>query len=136
MLADDDLGAVDLDHCSRSQDGAIDAWAQKEIDAASSAYVEVTVSSPGGCASWASSPAASSAASGRFEDTTNGAAIESLWRTNRYVTISGPQISGGAELTDIERCSGDIARRFDTEAADAKPATSSSSSSEAAQRRH
>jgi hypothetical protein len=128
MLADDDLGAVDLDHCHDPKTGAIDAWAQKEIDAANGAYVEVTVSSRGlrilGVVA-----GGELGRKWKIPNTTNGAAIEVYRRTNRYVTISGAQISGGAELTDIDVVLDDIARRFDTE----KPQTpkpSSSSSSE------
>ena len=130
MLADDDLGAVDLDHCHDPKTGAIDAWAQKEIDAANGAYVEVTVSSRGlrilGVVA-----GGELGRKWKIPNTTNGAAIEVYRRTNRYVTISGAQISGGAELTDIDVVLDDIARRFDTEKPQTpKPATSSSSSSE------
>ena len=129
MLADDDLGAVDLDHCHDPKTGAIDAWAQKEIDAANGAYVEVTVSSRGlrilGVVA-----GGELGRKWRFR-TRRTARRSKLRRTNRYVTISGAQISGGAESTDIDVVLDDIARRFDTEKPQTpKPARSSSSSSE------
>jgi hypothetical protein len=46
MLADDDLDAVDLDHCRNPHTGEVAEWAQAEIDAANS-YAEVTVSGMG-----------------------------------------------------------------------------------------
>jgi hypothetical protein len=46
MLADDDLDAVDLDHCRDPHTGEVAEWAQAEIDAANS-YAEVTVSGMG-----------------------------------------------------------------------------------------
>ena len=44
----------------------------------------------------------------------NGAAIEVYRRTNRYLTVSGAQIGGGAKLTNIDIVLDDIVRRFDT----------------------
>ena len=122
MLADDDLGAVDLDHCHDPQTGTIDPWAQREIDAANGAYVEVTVSSRG-LRILGIGAGGELGRKWKIPNTTNGAAIEVYRRTNRYVTISGAQISGGAELTDIDAVLDDIARRFDAEKPQApKPA--------------
>ena len=114
MLADDDLDAVDLDHCHDPKTGTIDAWAQKEIDAANGAYVEVTVSGRG-LRILGVGAGGELGRKWKIPNTTNGAAIEVYRRTNRYVTISGAQISGGAELTDIDAVLDDIARRFDAE---------------------
>jgi hypothetical protein len=114
MLADDELDAVDLDHCHDPETGTIDAWAQKEIDTANGAYVEVTVSGQG-LRILGVGAGGELGRKWKIPNTTNGAAIEVYRRTNRYITISGAQISGGAELTDIDGVLDDIARRFDTE---------------------
>jgi hypothetical protein len=121
MLADDDLDAVDLDHCHDPQTGTIDVWAQKEIDAANGAYVEVTVSGQG-LRILGIGAGGELGRKWKIPNTTNGAAIEVYRRTNRYITVSGAQISGGAELTDIDAVLDDIARRFDTEKLTTKPA--------------
>ena len=122
MLADDDLGAVDLDHCHDPETGKIDAWAQKEIDAANGAYVEVTVSGRG-LRILGVGTGGELGRKWKIPNTTNGAAIETYRRTNRYITVSGAQIGGGAELTDIDAVLDDIARRFDAEKPQApKPA--------------
>ena len=113
MLADDDLGAVDLDHCRNPETGEIDIWAKREIKAADGAYIETTVSGSGlrilgiGAGNelgrkW------------KIANTANGAAIEVYRRTNRYLTVSGLQIGGGAKLTNIDIVLDDIVRRFDT----------------------
>ncbi len=120
MLADDDLDAIDLDHCHDPQTGTIDAWAQKEIDAANGAYVEVTVSGEG-LRILGIGAGGELGRKWKIPDTTNGAAIEVYRRTNRYITISGAQISGGAELTDIDVVLDDIARRFDAQSAKPEP---------------
>ena len=112
MLAGDDLDAVDLDHCHDPQTGTIDAWAQQEIDAANGAYVEVTVSGKGlrilGVGSGGELHRKF-----KIPSTTDGAAIEVYRRTNRYITISGNQICGTAELTDIDAVLDGIVKRFD-----------------------
>ena len=112
MLADDDLDAVDLDHCHDPQTGTIDAWAQQEIDAANGAYVEVTVSGKGlrilGVGSGGELHRKF-----KIPSTTDGAAIEVYRRTNRYITISGNQICGTAELTDIDAVLDGIVKQLD-----------------------
>ena len=110
----DDLDAVDLDHCHDPETGAIDAWAQKEIDAANGAYVEITPSGKG-LRILGVGAGGELGRKWKIPNTTNGAAIEVYRRTNRYVTISGAQIGGGSELTDIDAVLDDIARKFDCE---------------------
>jgi hypothetical protein len=112
MLADDDLDAVDLDHCHDPQTGTIDAWAQKEIEAANGAYIEVTVSGKG-LRILGVGAGGELGRKWKIPNTANGAAIEVYRRTNRYITISGAQISGGSELTNIDAVLDDIASRFD-----------------------
>ena len=114
MLADDDLDAIDLDHCHDPETGKIDAWAQREIDAAIGAYVEVTVSGKG-LRILGVGAGGELGRKWKIPNSTNGAAIEVYRRTNRYITISGAQISGGDVLTDIDEVLDDIARRFDAE---------------------
>ena len=46
-LTGTEIGAVDLDHCRDPETGAVDAWAQEILDAAPTAYHEVTVSGAG-----------------------------------------------------------------------------------------
>jgi hypothetical protein len=128
MLADDDLGAVDLDHCHDPKTGAIDAWAQKEIDAANGAYVEVTVSSRGlrilGVVA-----GGELGRKWKIPNTTTGATIEVYTRTNRYVRIRGAQKSGGAELPHMPWCSMTSPGGSTPKPQTPKPATLSSSSS-------
>jgi primase-polymerase (primpol)-like protein len=122
MLADDDLDAIDLDHCHDPQTGKIDPWAQREIDAANGAYVEVTVSGQG-LRILGVGAGGELGRKWKIPNSTNGAAIEVYRRTNRYITVSGAQIGGGAALTDIDAVLDDIARRFDAEKPQApKPA--------------
>jgi hypothetical protein len=110
MLADSDLNAVDLDHCRDPQTSEIDAWAQTEIDAANS-YVEVTVSGTGlrilGIGSGGELHRKF-----KIPGTTNGAAIEVYRATNRYITITGAEISVGAELIDIDAVLDRIVERY------------------------
>jgi primase-polymerase (primpol)-like protein len=104
MLADDDLDAVDLDHCHNPETGAIDAWAQQEIDAANGAYVEVTVSGKG-LRILGVGAGGELGRKWKIPDTTNGAAIEVYRRTNRYVTISGAQIRAAPNSLTSTPCS-------------------------------
>ena len=46
-LTGTEIGAIDLDHCRDPETGAVDAWAQEILDAAPTAYQEVTVSGAG-----------------------------------------------------------------------------------------
>jgi hypothetical protein len=112
MLADDNLGAVDLDHCVDLATGKIHAWAKREIDAANGAYVEVTVSGRG-LRILGLGEGGELGRKWKILNATNGAAIEIYRRTNRYITISGKQILGGAELPNIDAVLDDIARRYD-----------------------
>jgi primase-polymerase (primpol)-like protein len=94
MLAGSDLGAVDLDDCRDPNTGTLAAWAKTEIDIANS-YVEITASGTGlrilGIGSGAELQRKF-----RVPGATNGAAIEVYRRTNRYITVTGAEISGGA----------------------------------------
>jgi hypothetical protein len=119
MLADDNLDAVDLDHCRDPQTSVIDAWAQKEIEAANGAYVEVTVSGRG-LRILGIGTGSELGRKFKIPNATNGAAIEVYRKTNRYIIISGAQISGGDELPNIDAVLDDIARRFDAPKSAAK----------------
>jgi hypothetical protein len=111
MLADDDLGAVDLDHCRNPVTGEIDAWAQKEISAANGAYVEVTVSGTG-LRILGIGDGGELHRKFKIPNTTNGAAIEVYRHTNRYITISAAQISGNSELINIDVVLNGIMKRY------------------------
>jgi hypothetical protein len=112
MLAGSDLGAVDLDHCRDPNTGTIDAWAQTELDAANS-YVEITASGTGlrilGIGSGAELQRKF-----RVPSAANGAAIEVYRRTNRYITVTGAEISGGAELINIDAALDNVVARYET----------------------
>src|SRR4051812_35463878 len=47
VLTGTNIGAIDLDHCRDDETGRVDDWAQKVLDAAPTAYREVTVSAKG-----------------------------------------------------------------------------------------
>jgi Virulence-associated protein E-like domain len=112
MLADDDLGAVDLDHCRDPETELIANWAGQEIGRAGEAYVEITVSGKG-LRILGIGNGAELGRKWKIPDMTNGAAIEVYRRTNRYVTISGNQLLGGDKLTYIDSVLDDITQRFD-----------------------
>jgi putative DNA primase/helicase len=120
MLAGSDLNAIDLDHCRDPITGVIETWAQTEIDTANS-YTEVTVSGTGlrilGIGSGAELHR-------KFQiaGTTNGAAIELYRCTNRFITVSGAEISDSAELINTDAVLDNIVVRYDKPI---KPANSS-----------
>jgi hypothetical protein len=107
----DELGIVDLDDCIDPKTGKIDAWAQQEIDAAMGCYVEVTPSGRGLRILGISS---GKELGRRWKvPNANGAGIEVYRKTNRYITITGLQIAGGNELSNIDAVLHDIIKRFD-----------------------
>jgi hypothetical protein len=112
MLAGSDLGAVDLDDCRDPNTGTLAAWAKTEIDIANS-YVEITASGTGlrilGIGSGAELQRKF-----RVPGATNGAAIEVYRRTNRYITVTGAEISGGAGLVNIDAALDNIVVRYET----------------------
>jgi hypothetical protein len=100
VLTNTEVGAVDLDKCRNSETGAIDAWAQAILDAAPTAYHEITVSGEGlriiGVATGPEAHRRFSVA-GR-----EGAGVEVYRRAVRYVTVSGLEIGKCAELPNID----------------------------------
>jgi predicted P-loop ATPase len=104
------IAAVDLDHCLDTNTNKIVAWAAKEIEGACGAYVEVTVSGTGLRILGAGKGAALHN-KWKIPNTANGAAIEVYRKATRYITISGAQILGGDELTNIDGVLDDTVRR-------------------------
>ena len=86
-LTGTDIGAVDLDHCRDPETGTIAAWAQEILDAAPTAYHEVTVSGTGlriiGTAKGNAQHKKFAISGGRPD-----AAIELYRQATRYITMS------------------------------------------------
>jgi hypothetical protein len=101
VLTGTNIGAVDLDKCRDPETGEVDAWAQKILDHAAGAYVEVTVSGTGlriiGIACGA-------AVHRKFnlKGERERAAIELYRGAVRYITVSGLQIGNCYELPNID----------------------------------
>jgi hypothetical protein len=112
MLQGSGLGAVDLDHCRDPKTCKIDSWAQEIIDQAPGAYVEVTVSGTGlriiGRADGAGIQRKWS-----VPGSADNAGLEIYRATNRYITISGAQIGGCAELPYVDDLLDRLTARFD-----------------------
>ena len=110
-LTNTEVGAVDLDHCRDPKTGAIDAWAQKILDAAPNAYHEITVSGEGlrviGIAAGPKTHRKLNVPDGR-----NGARIEIFRRATRYITVSGLEISHCAELPNIDQLINDVVAQY------------------------
>jgi Protein of unknown function (DUF3987)/Primase C terminal 2 (PriCT-2) len=111
-LTDTEIGAIDLDDCRDPETGKVDDWAQEVLNAAASAYREVTVSGSGlriiGIAKGAAQHKKFAISGGRPD-----AAIEVYRRAVRYITISGLEISNCAELPNIDAVIDNIVARHD-----------------------
>ena len=107
VLTNTNIGAVDLDKCRDPETGKVDAWAQKILDQASSAYVEVTVSGTGlriiGIACGAAVHRKFNLKADRER-----AAIEVYRGAVRYITVSGLQIGNCHELPNIDALIDDL----------------------------
>jgi Protein of unknown function (DUF3987) len=101
VLTGTNIGAIDLDRCRNLETGKIDAWAQKILDQAPGAYVEVTVSGAGlriiGIACGAAVHRKFSIKDGRER-----AAVEVYRGAVRYITVSGLQVGNCYELPNID----------------------------------
>jgi putative DNA primase/helicase len=113
VLTDSDIGAVDLDKCRNPETGAIDAWAQKILDAADAAYVEVTVSGSG---LRVLGTVTGSETHRKFNITgaREGAAVEVYRRTTRYITVSGLEVGCCATLPNIDKLIDNIVAQYDS----------------------
>lgn len=111
VLTNTDIGAIDLDKCRDPETGTIDAWAMAILDAAPTAYHEITVSGEGlriiGIATGSKTHRRFSVA-GR-----EGAGIEVYRRATRFITVSGLEIGQCAELPNIDQLIDDIVARHD-----------------------
>ena len=111
-LTGTEIGAIDLDHCRDPETGAVGAWSQEILDAAPTAYKEITVSGAGlriiGIAKGAAQHRKFTISGGRPD-----AAVEVYRRATRYITISGLEISQCAELPNIDALIDDLIARHD-----------------------
>ena len=109
-LTNTEIGAIDLDHCRDPDTGAIDAWAQEILDAAPTAYREITVSGAGlriiGIAKGSAQHRKFTISGGRPD-----AAVEVYRRATRYITISGLEISQCVEIPNIDALIDDLVAR-------------------------
>jgi Protein of unknown function (DUF3987)/Primase C terminal 2 (PriCT-2) len=111
-LTNTEVGAADLDDCRDPETGKVDAWAQDILNAAPTAYQEVTVSGTGlriiGTAKGIPQHKKFAISGGRPD-----AAIEVYRRAVRYVTVSGLEISNCTELPNIDALIDDLVARHD-----------------------
>jgi putative DNA primase/helicase len=93
MLKDSDLGAIDLDHIRNCANGQVLGWAEKLFAEAANAgcYLEWTVS---GAGARIIGIARGSKLHKKINLSPNGCAVEFYRHCERYITISGFQISG------------------------------------------
>jgi hypothetical protein len=111
VLTNTEIGAVDLDKCRDPATGKIEPWAQSILDAAPTAYHEVTVSGEGlRIIGIATGPATHRRFSGPGRE---GAGVEVYRAATRYITISGLEISRCAELVNIDQLIDDIVAQYD-----------------------
>jgi putative DNA primase/helicase len=116
MLADADIGAIDLDECCQrdasKKETWIDRWARELRAEANGAYCEVTVSGRGlrliGTAKGDKIQRKFLIESARAD-----AAIELYRNTNRYITISGIQIGQCELLTPLDDLLDTVQARYD-----------------------
>jgi hypothetical protein len=115
VLSHSDVAAADLDHCHDVNSGKIDTWAQKEIEVANGCYCEIT---PSGAGLRIIGIGAGEKIDRKWKvpGTANGAQIEAYRATNKYITVTGAQIAGGAELCGIDDVLDNIVKRYDTKA--------------------
>jgi hypothetical protein len=104
--------AIDLDDCRDPATGEIDEWAQKIIDRAGSAYVEVTVSGTGlRVIGVGSGPEAHRKF--RVANARKNAAVEVYRKATRYITVSCEQIGACGRLTNIDELLYSIIAQYD-----------------------
>ncbi len=111
-LTGTEIGAIDLDHCRDPETAAVDPWAKEILDAAPTAYHEVTVSGTGlriiGIAKAAAQHKKFAIRGGRPD-----AAVEVYRHAVRYITVSGLEISQCVELPNIDALIDDLVARHD-----------------------
>ena len=116
MLADADIGAVDLDHCCQRDDAArqtkIDRWARELLSEADGAYCEVTVSGSG-LRLIGTAEEERIQRKFRIEDARADAAVELFRNTERYITVSGLQLGNCQSLPPIDDFLNTLLARFD-----------------------
>jgi putative DNA primase/helicase len=116
MLADADIGAVDLDDCCQRDPKArrteIDQWARDLRAEANGAYCEVTVSGQG-LHLIGTAEGDEIQRKFRIENACADAAIELFRNTKRYITISGLQLGECESLTPLDDLLYTVLARFD-----------------------
>jgi hypothetical protein len=103
--ADDQLAAIDVDHCRDPKTGSVHAWAQNILDAARDSYAEITPSGTG-LRVWGLASAGSDPIHRKFSFGADGEAVEVFRRTNKALTITGARIAGAKALTDTDKLIG------------------------------
>jgi putative DNA primase/helicase len=116
MLADADIGAIDLDDCCQRDASrrktVIDQWTRDLRAEANGAYCEVTVSGQG-LRLIGTAEGDEIQRKFRIENARADAAIELFRNTKRYITISGIQISQCESLTPLDDLLDNVLARFD-----------------------
>ena len=103
--ADDQLAAIDVDHCRDPQTGSIHSWAQNILDTARDSYAEITPSGEG-LRIWGLASADADSVNRKFSFGADGEAVEVFRRTNKALTITGARIAGAGKLTDTDKLIG------------------------------
>jgi putative DNA primase/helicase len=121
MLADADIGAVDLDDCCQRDPTArrtkIDQWARELRAEANGAYCEVTVSGQG-LRLIGTAEEERIQRKFRIEDAGADAAVELFRNTERYITVSGLQLGNCQSLSPFDDFLNTVLARFDNQHAD------------------
>jgi hypothetical protein len=116
MLADADIGAVDLDNCCERDasrgETAIDQWARDLRTEANGAYCEVSVSGQG-LHLIGTAVGDEIQRKFRIENARVDAAFELFRNTKRYITISGLQLGQCQSLTPLDDLLDTLLARFD-----------------------
>ena len=116
MLADADIGAVDLDHCCQRDDATgrtkIDRWARDLRSEADGAYCEVTVSGRG-LRLIGTAEEERIQRRFRIEDARADAAVELFRNAERYITVSGLQLGNCQSLPPFDDFINSVLVRFD-----------------------
>jgi hypothetical protein len=102
--ADDQLAAIDVDHCRDPKTGSIHSWAQNILDAARDSYAEITPSGEG-LRIWGLAGADAESVNRKFSFG-SGEAVEVFRRTAKALTITGARIAGAGKLTDTDKLIG------------------------------
>jgi hypothetical protein len=116
MLADADIGAVDLDDCCQRDASRrrteIDLWARDLRAEANGAYCEVSVSGQG-LHLIGTAEGDEIQRKFRIENACADAAVELFRNTKRYITISGLQLGQCQSLTPLDDLLDTVLARFD-----------------------